>query len=199
MTVYTVPAGILRANCYLLTADAKNAVLIDCGGNEPFAFAEKKGLKIGHVLLTHGHYDHIAGCARARALGIPVGCAEAERATLCGSGNLAAMFGADVGRFEPDFTFSDGDALSLDGLCLHVIATPGHTPGGVCFLCGNDLFTGDTLFLESVGRTDFPGGSGAQLRNSVHRLFALEGDCKVWPGHDDPTTLGHERKYNPFR
>ena len=196
--IYTVPAGPLRANSYLLTQDGKDAVIIDCGGAEPLQEAQRRGLTPRFVLLTHGHFDHIGGCAALQAAGAQVGCAEAELQLLASSANLASDMGLRIPPFRPDFTFRGGDELDLCGMRFSVIATPGHTPGGVTFRVGDALFTGDTLFRESVGRTDFPGGSGAQLRESIRRLLAIEGDLAVYPGHDEPTTLGHERKYNPF-
>ena len=196
--IYTVPAGPLRANSYLLTQDDKDAVIIDCGGAEPLQEAQRRGLTPRFVLLTHGHFDHIGGCAALQAAGAQVGCAEAELQLLASSANLASDMGLRIPPFRPDFTFRGGDELDLCGMRFSVIATPGHTPGGVTFRVGDALFTGDTLFRESVGRVDFPGGSGAQLRESIRRLLAIEGDLAVYPGHDEPTTLGHERKYNPF-
>ena len=196
--IYTVPAGPLRANSYLLTEDDKDAVIIDCGGAEPLQEAQRRGLTPRFVLLTHGHFDHIGGCAALQAAGAQVGCAEAELQLLASSANLASDMRLRIPPFRPDFTFRGGDELDLCGMRFSVIATPGHTPGGVTFRVGDALFTGDTLFRESVGRVDFPGGSGAQLRESIRRLLAIEGDLAVYPGHDEPTTLGHERKYNPF-
>lgn len=196
--VVCVPAGALRANSYLVTADGASAVLIDCGGEEPLAEAERRGLRVAAVLLTHGHFDHIGGCAAAKRRGIPVGCAAAEESLIVAQPAFAAQLGLRVPPFAPDFTFSGGDSLAYGGLTFRVLATPGHTPGGVCFACGGALFTGDTLFAGSVGRTDLPGGSAAALRESLRMLFALEGDYTVYPGHDTATTLAYERKYNPF-
>ncbi len=198
MQIYTVPAGMLRANSYIITENGTDAVLIDCGGAQPLAFARQKGLNIRSVLLTHGHFDHIAGCAELQAAGAQIGCAEAEKSLLTSPANLAAEMGVRIPAFSVDFTFQGGDELDLCGLKFTVLATPGHTPGGVCFLCGDSLFTGDTLFCESVGRTDFPGGSTSQLRESVKKLLALPGNLTVYPGHDEPTTLEHERMFNPF-
>lgn len=196
--VVCVPAGALRANSYLVTADGASAVLIDCGGEEPLAEAERRGLRVAAVLLTHGHFDHIGGCAAAKRRGIPVGCAAAEERLIAAQPAFAAQLGLRVPPFAPDFTFSGGDSLAYGGLTFRVLATPGHTPGGLCFACGGALFTGDTLFAGSVGRTDLPGGSAAALRESLRMLFALEGDYTVYPGHDTATTLAYERKYNPF-
>ncbi len=198
MQIYTVPAGMLRANSYIVTENGADAVLIDCGGAQPLAFARQKGLNIRSVLLTHGHFDHIAGCAELQAAGAQIGCAEAEKSLITSPANLAAEMGVRIPAFSVDFTFQDGDELDLCGLKFTVLATPGHTPGGVCFLCGDSLFTGDTLFCESVGRTDFPGCSTSQLRESVKKLLALPGNLTVYPGHDEPTTLEHERMFNPF-
>lgn len=198
MQIYTVPAGMLRANSYIVTENGADAVLIDCGGAQPLAFARQKGLNIRSVLLTHGHFDHIAGCAELQAAGAQIGCAAAEKSLITSPANLAAEMGVRIPAFSVDFTFQDGDELDLCGLKFTVLATPGHTPGGVCFLCGDSLFTGDTLFCESVGRTDFPGGSTSQLRESVKKLLALPGNLTIYPGHDEPTTLEHERMFNPF-
>ena len=199
MKIYTLPAGILRANCYLVTEDGKTAVLIDCGGAEPLAFAARQGLEIGFVLLTHGHFDHIGGCAALARAGAKIGCLKEETSLIRSADNLAEEVGVSVLPFEIGFTVSDGEKLSLCGMEIEVIATPGHTPGGACFKIGNALFTGDTLFCESVGRTDFPGGNAVKLRESVRRLLSLDGDCDVYPGHDEQTSLDHERKYNPYR
>ena len=196
MQIYTVPCGRMLANCYLVTQDGKNAVLIDCGGKEPLAVASEKGLTIRYVLLTHGHFDHIGGCAALQAEGAKVGCLAKEAPLALGKNNMADYFGGHVPPFSVDFTFGDGDILSLDGMQFLVIATPGHTAGGACFCVGDHLFTGDTLFAGDIGRSDLPTGSGAQLTESVRKLYAIQGDFTVCPGHGEDTTLEYERHNN---
>ena len=118
---------------------------------------------------------------------------------IASSANLATLFGTTLPEFPIAFTFRDGEILSLCGLKIEVIATPGHTVGGVCFRVGNDLFTGDTLFFMSVGRTDFPTGDVQTLMRSIReRLFSLPKDCVVYPGHENKTTIAHEIEHNPY-
>ena len=189
----------MSANSYLLTADGKTAVAVDCGGEGLWEYALSKGLKIEYLLLTHGHYDHIAGCAALAERGVKIGAAEKEVPLIRGKGNLALLFGASVSDFPIDFTFSDNDVLTLCGMEIEVIATPGHTAGGVCFKTEKNLFTGDTLFCGSVGRTDFPTGDASALKKSIReRLFALDGNFSVYPGHEEESSLDYERKFNPY-
>ena len=197
-SVFCVPAGVLRANSYLVTKDGKNAVLIDCGGEEPLQEAARRGLRIAAVLLTHGHFDHIGGCAAAQRAGIPVCCAQAEVPLVAAQPAFAAQLGIPLPPFRADKTFAEGELLEYAGCPFRVLATPGHTPGSVCFSGGGALFTGDTLFAGSVGRTDLPGGSGAQLRQSLRRLFALQGEYTLYTGHGEESTLAYERAHNPF-
>ena len=136
MKIFTIPAGVLRANSYIVTEDGKSAVLIDCGGKEPLAFAEQKGIKIEYVLLTHGHFDHIGGCAALQAAGAKIGCLAGEEKLVGSPADLSAAMGIPVEPFRLDFTFRDGEVLDLCGMRFSVIATPGHTKGGCCFLCG---------------------------------------------------------------
>ena len=196
MLRYKIAPRGFAANCYLLTEDGKTAVAIDPAQPRVADEAARLGLRVEYALLTHGHFDHIGGCAALQQAGAKIGCLDAERPLVLGDGNMAAYFGRRVPAFGIDFTFSDGDVLELCGIKLTVIATPGHTAGGACFLAGGSLFTGDTLFAGDVGRCDLPTGSGAQLAASVQKLYALEGDLPVFPGHGEDTTLGRERKYN---
>ena len=185
------------SNCYLLTEDGKTAVAIDPGEETVLIEAEKRGLTVTHVLLTHCHFDHIGGCLALQQAGAKVGCCKDELFQLQHQAEGARLFGlAPALDFTPDFTFSGGDKLTFGGISFEVIATPGHTQGSVCILAGDALFSGDTLFQGSVGRTDLPGGDFRALEKSVKTLYALAGDYTVYPGHGGRTTLSFERKYN---
>ena len=194
------PVGF-AANSYLVTADGRSAVCIDPAQPRIAQEAERRGLSVTHVLLTHGHFDHTGGAHALQERGAKVGCLKGEEA-IVPDAELAAAFGAYAPgafpRFHIDFTFRDGEVLSLAGLAVRVIATPGHTAGGASFLIGDRLYSGDTLFAGDIGRSDLPTGSGAQLVASVKKLYALEGDYTVCPGHGEDTTLDYERRNNGY-
>lgn len=196
MQVFKIYPQGFAANSYLLTQDEKTAVVIDPAQPRIADEAKRRGLTVTHVLLTHGHFDHIGGCAALQAAGAKVGCLAKEAPLALGKNNMADYFGGHVPPFSVDFTFGDGDILSLDGMQFLVIATPGHTAGGACFCVGDHLFTGDTLFAGDIGRSDLPTGSGAQLTQSVRKLYAIQGDFTVCPGHGEDTTLEYERHNN---
>lgn len=189
------PEGF-AANSYLLTADGMSAVAIDPAQPRVAEEAVKRGLKVTHVLLTHGHFDHIGGCAALQAVGARIGLLHNEVSLATGAANMAAAFGVYVPAFGVDFTLKDGEAFRACGMCFSVIATPGHTAGSACYRIGSELFTGDTLFAGGVGRCDFPTGDGAALAASLRKLAMLEGDFSVHAGHGDDTTLSYEKKYN---
>ncbi len=196
MQVFKIYPQGFAANSYFLTQDEKTAVVIDPAQPRIADEAKRRGLTVTHVLLTHGHFDHIGGCAALQAEGAKVGCLAKEAPLVLGKNNMADYFGGHVPPFSVDFTFGDGDILSLDGMQFLVIATPGHTAGGACFCVGDHLFTGDTLFAGDIGRSDLPTGSGAQLTESVRKLYAIQGDFTVCPGHGEDTTLEYERHNN---
>lgn len=196
MQVFKIYPQGFAANSYFLTQDEKTAVVIDPAQPRIADEAKRRGLTVTHVLLTHGHFDHIGGCAALQAEGAKVGCLAKEAPLALGKNNMADYFGGHVPPFSVDFTFGDGDILSLDEMQFLVIATPGHTAGGACFCIGDHLFTGDTLFAGDIGRSDLPTGSGAQLTESVRKLYALQGDFTVCPGHGEDTTLEYERHNN---
>lgn len=196
MQVYKIyPVGF-AANSYLLTADGKTAVAVDPAQPRIAAEAEKRGLQVRFVLLTHGHFDHIGGCAALQATGAKIGCLAEEAALATGENNLAARFRVPMSAFRIDFTFRDGEILELCGMTFRVIATPGHTAGSASYAVGDRLFTGDTLFAGDVGRTDLPTGSGRALEESVQKLYALDGDYTVCAGHGEDSTLAYEREHN---
>ncbi len=177
------------------------AFVVDPGGSadEIMRFVESHGAKVEAVLLTHGHYDHIFGVAPLQEQGALVIMHKDDVHLVKSFKNLAFWFNKKVPPFTPDITLSGGETLNVAGLDVKVLHTPGHTAGGVCYVVGDCIFSGDTLFELSYGRTDFYTGSFAQLKNSiVNKLFRLEGDYKVYPGHNNATTLDFERKNNPI-
>lgn len=161
-----------------------------------------KDFVVDLILLTHGHFDHIGGCAEVRELsGAKIGCYEKEMA-MCKDPylNLSNDFGTHL-TIDPDILYRDGDVIEAAGLTCKLIATPGHTSGGCCYYFEkeNILMSGDTLFEESVGRTDFPTSSTSELIRSIReKLFVLPDDTFVYSGHGEMTTIGHEKEYNPF-
>jgi len=202
MNILTVPVGPLQANCYLVSDDTM-ACAIDPGG-EPERLVQiltERGLQLTHVLLTHGHFDHMAGAAQlAEATGALVACHENTAPMLRDPNDYIPFPGFDgiPGR-EPDVLLADGDTLQVGSLVVSTVATPGHSPGDVTYAIGGALFCGDLLFYRSVGRTDFPGGDFETLLASVRRLAeAFPRETRVFPGHMQPTTLGDELAANPF-
>ncbi len=198
MKLYHVITGLLRVNTYFLVNDKMQAVVIDCGENykRVKSTEQELGVKIEAVLLTHAHFDHAGSAKKLQDDGAKIYVSEIDANKLNSEGSLSANFGRKFEQFTPDFTFFDGQTLNVLGININVIATPGHTDGSVTFMIDNALFTGDTLFYDSVGRTDFPTGSREDMIHSVKKLFSLSGDYQVYPGHDEFTTLERERKYN---
>ena len=201
-----INVGNLAENCWFLAnEDTKEAVVIDPGA-EPdriCAAAEKHGWKITAILLTHGHIDHMGACESLRIeLGVKVyALTEEEDLLLDAKKNLSVFIERKVVTFEPDELLRDGQELTLAGMKIQVIHTPGHTEGGTCYYIESIgvLFSGDTLFCESVGRTDFPGGSMSDIVHSIKdKLMVLPDDTKVYTGHGEGTSIGYERVHNPF-
>ena len=207
--------GIYQTNCYFVyREDSDQALVFDPAdhGEKIEAALEQHGLHTAAILLTHGHFDHISGCeelktaadAFAKERGteqVKIYAGEAEKKFLLDTkNNLSKAMGRPV-TVMADVYLKDGEELDLDGIRIRVLATPGHTAGGVSYYFpeGGLLICGDTLFQESVGRTDFPTGSMSELVRSVkEKLFTLPEETVVYPGHGDSTTIGHEKKYNPF-
>ena len=201
---YTVIPGV-STNCYLLiNKDTDEAVIIDPAGNEPqiSALIEKNKCHPCAILITHGHYDHI-GAARQLAVkyGIKVYAGEHEKELLADAyKNLSAHMGAKI-TLEADVWIKDKQHINPAGIDIEVIHTPGHTSGGVSYYVkdASVLFSGDTLFAESVGRTDFATGSFSDIVSSIKdKLFLLHDDKVVFPGHGESTSISPEKKYNPY-
>ncbi|OLN32274.1 MBL fold metallo-hydrolase [Desulfosporosinus metallidurans] len=197
--------GSMGANCYLYACmESKKAVIIDPGadGKRIYRWVLEKGLKVDYILLTHGHVDHIGAVDELRELlgEVSVGIHAGDAGMLTdGKQNLSSYFGPGLVLKKADFLLQDGQELAIGKEVLKVISTPGHSPGGVCFLCSEGLFSGDTLFAGSIGRTDFPGGSMEQLLDGVKKkLLILPEETRVFPGHGEETSIGEEKRDNPF-
>lgn len=203
MKLHHIMLGPLAVNCYVIETENKNAVAIDIGGGyeKLKALLDKNGLTLKKILLTHGHYDHFGGVAQAvKDTGAEVYIHSKDAHMLTSRIDSLADYISDA-PFEPVNSFNtleEGDKIELDELTISVINTPGHTKGGICYFCGDCVFTGDTLFALSMGRTDFPGGSPVEMHQSLLRLAKIEEDLKVYPGHNESSTLGFEKRNNPY-
>ena len=196
--------GPLDNDTYLIVCPETREVAVLDVGFEPERAIEavrRAGLGVRYLLNTHAHYDHVAGMREVQdALGGEYWLHPADRPLLDRLSDQGAAFGFPPAQAPRDpHDLEDGQSLALGRGALEVIHTPGHSPGGVCFRAGDDLWVGDTLFAGSIGRTDLPGGSFAELERSIHeRLFPLGDSLRVHPGHGASTTIGEERLHNPF-
>lgn len=199
MIVKKMMAGIYGANCYIvMDEETKEAVVLDPGGDvdDIEKVLQSLGAKVKYIALTHGHFDHTTGVDGLQAI---------TKAEVAIGKEDNEMILKDVQYYGPfieggaHITLNHGDSLNFGKHTVKVIHTPGHTPGGVCFLIENMLFSGDTLFKGSIGRSDLAGGDGETLiRNIKERLVVLPKETIVYPGHGPSTTIGDEELYNPF-
>ncbi len=193
MTIHTLTLGLYQTNCYIVHADgSKSCIVIDPGydANTILNRTALLGLEIEAILLTHGHFDHVGA---VRQIAADTDCRvflQEQELSL-----PAAM--TDGPLYYTDLYSSEG-TLSIAGLNVKILHTPGHTPGSVCLIIGDTIFSGDTLFAGSMGRCDFPGSSIFDMRKSLKKLRSLPGDYRVLPGHAEDTTLEYERQTNPY-
>ncbi|MCP4649844.1 MAG: MBL fold metallo-hydrolase [PVC group bacterium] len=193
MILKSIAVGDLQANCYILGDEqSKEGILIDPGDEPTRIESELKatGISLKAIILTHGHFDHTGA---VNAFDIPVYLHKDDERFL-----RISLLGEDViGNIDQLQFLNDGQKLNFGTLTLHIIHTPGHSPGGICLQVENILFSGDTLFAQGVGRTDLPGGSYQQLCSSLkHKLFILDEHTIVYPGHGPQTTIGEEKTGN---
>ncbi len=202
MQIITFSPRGFGANTYVLTQDGKNAIVIDPAQPKIKDELLQRGLQPQFVLLTHCHFDHVGGTAAVCELGAKVLCSAAEKTIVGTSAELFDRFGLPRVEYTVADTFEDNEEKTLCGIRVRAIWTAGHTVGSVCYLVTDGekryLFSGDTLFADSIGRTDFPTGNIGEMRKSLQKLSALEGDMPVYSGHGEETTLERERRQNPF-
>ena len=197
--------GSYQTNCYFIyQEDKKRAIVVDPAdqGRKIYEALLRNGIRVEAILLTHGHFDHIWGTGELReSAGVKLYALDAEKKVCEDSHNNVSDMTGRPYTVTPDEYLKDRQEMTLAGIHFQVIATPGHTIGSCCyyFPAAGFLVSGDTLFAESVGRTDFPTGSMSSIVRSIkEKLYVLPGETKVYPGHGDSTTIEHEMQYNPF-
>ena len=202
--VQKIPVGVLDTNCYIVTdTDTNEIAIVDPGAVSSkvrkFVDAHKENIK--YILLTHGHFDHIAYVSYIQSqTNAKVVISKEDEPMLNDSmENLSLPFmGKDIPHIEADIIVNDNDTIPFGSGAFTFLSTPGHTTGSGCFLIENHIFTGDTLMKLSMGRTDFPNGSAVQMKNSLKRLCQLSDDYKVYPGHGALSDMKYEKMYNPY-
>lgn len=204
MLIETVVVGPLQVNCYVVGCENMGeAIVIDPGDEAEWVaeVAKRRGLTVQHIVNTHAHFDHLAGVRDLKELtGAPFSLHEAELPLVESFSRQALFFGLRVGDPpEVDDLLVEGDTVTFGKVSLKVLHTPGHSPGGISLIGDGVAFVGDELFMGSIGRTDLPGGDYETLIDCVRtKLFTLGDETVVYPGHGPLTTIGRERRHNPF-
>ena len=205
LQIETLILGMVSTNCYIVKNKETGGILIV----DPAAYPGRVIAKITEmggtpeaILLTHGHFDHVKAAQKLKEhYEIPICCLDKETEILSDISKNLSMMGGNGFTVDADRLFHDGELVELAGVSIRVIHTPGHTCGSACYYIEEEqvLLSGDTLFCCSVGRTDFPTGSMRQIHDSIHqKLFVLPEETLVLPGHDQSTSIGYEKKYNPY-
>lgn len=203
MNIHHLHLGELKSNCYIVETEPGRCIAVDIGGDSRMLmnFLSMKKLKLTKILLTHGHFDHIGGVAETAAASGAEVYIHADDANMLESASASLSSSMSIMDFKPvnNYTAVFGDCYINDGnLTFRILHTPGHSPGSVCYICEDVIFSGDTLFCCSIGRTDFPGGDPDAMLRSLRTLSNLEGNYRVCPGHNETTTLDYERRSNPY-
>ncbi|NBD35445.1 MAG: MBL fold metallo-hydrolase [Chloroflexi bacterium] len=203
--IMSLPIGILQSNCCLVyDKTTRDGAIVDPGGDTAplMKEIEERGIEVRYIINTHGHFDHVAANGALQSLDAPLALHPADRDLLAEGGGASWFDLAYVPSPAPDIDLHDGQVLTVGELHLHVVHTPGHTPGSICLYIPEDgaLITGDTLFAGSVGRTDLPQGNPRALTESLKKLLALDypPETKIYPGHGPTSTLARERQRNPW-
>ncbi len=203
MIIRMLPVGSMEANCYILECEeTQAAILIDPGAEASrlLRTIEKHDLKLKYIVNTHAHVDHIAANSDLKEKTSALLCIHSADADMLTDPqeNLSFFVGIPVSSPSPDRFLEGGDLLEAGALRLKVMHTPGHSPGSICLLADECIFTGDLLFAGGIGRYDFPGSSYTTLMDSLQKVMALDDRLVVYPGHGPQTTIGNERRMNPF-
>ncbi len=193
LKIHTLPLGLYQTNCYIVHQDGDTHCIVIDPGYQPETILDcldEQGLTLDAILLTHGHFDHVGA---VRLLTAETDC----RVFLC-QDDLSMPPEMTAGPLYYTDTYGEGSQVEAAGISVSVLHTPGHTPGSVCLLAEGCMFSGDTLFAGSCGRTDLPGGDSSAMKASLHRLSQLTENYRVFPGHGESTSLAEEKRYNPY-
>jgi glyoxylase-like metal-dependent hydrolase (beta-lactamase superfamily II) len=201
MKTITITTDILKSKTYIIILQ-NSAILIDPSGTQKTydkiqSVLKEENKPLSAVFFTHGHFDHIALGHKYKGIA-PIYIHKNDNHMLYTDSNFGAFFGYDIKPFEADNNLNGKEEIMIDGIKIKVLHTPGHSQGSVCYIIENCIFSGDTLFKNSIGRTDLDGGSSLDMKKSLNALFSLSEDYIVYPGHGAPTTLRYEQDNNPY-